>query len=154
MLKISGSALHINGVLFCDEPADGDLDRSAADSLPPVIAQCVSELTEYFNGARQCFNVPVHQEGTAFQKSVWNELLSVPFGKTMSYLELSRRLGNVKAIRAAASTNGKNQIAIIVPCHRIIGSNHDLVGYGGGLSKKRWLLAHEAKVAHGVQTLF
>jgi methylated-DNA-[protein]-cysteine S-methyltransferase len=85
---------------------------------------------------------------------VWNELLRIPFGKTISYLELSRRLGDTKAIRAAASANGKNNIAIVVPCHRVIGSKNDLVGYAGGIRRKKWLLEHEAKIAYGIQTLF
>jgi methylated-DNA-[protein]-cysteine S-methyltransferase len=85
---------------------------------------------------------------------VWNELQGIPFGKTISYLELSRRLGDTKAIRAAASANGKNNIVIVVPCHRVIGSKNDLVGYAGGIWRKKWFLEHEAKIAHGVQTLF
>ena len=96
----------------------------------------------------------MNQHGTDFQQRVWNELLGIPFGKTISYLELARRLGDIKSIRAAASANGKNNIVIVVPCHRVIGSHNDLVGYGGGIWRKRWLLEHEAKIAHGVQTLF
>ena len=92
--------------------------------------------------------------GSAFQQKVWNELTAIPFGRTISYLELSRRLGDSKAIRAAAAANGRNNVAIIVPCHRVIGSNNKLVGYAGGLWRKKWLLEHEAKLAHGVQTLF
>ena len=98
--------------------------------------------------------MPIHQEGTPFQTKVWHELLNIPYGKTISYLELSRRLGDTKVVRAAASANGKNNISIIVPCHRVIGANRDLVGYGGGLWRKRWLLALENRIANGVQTLF
>jgi methylated-DNA-[protein]-cysteine S-methyltransferase len=98
--------------------------------------------------------LPVHQEGTAFQQKVWHELLNIPFGKTINYLELSRRIGDSKAIRAAAAANGKNNIAIIIPCHRVIGSNNDLVGYMGGIWRKKWLLEMENKIANGVQTLF
>lgn len=123
-------------------------------AMPPVLHQCVEELIEYFQGQRKKFEVPVHQQGTEFQERVWNELLNIPFGKTISYLTLSKRLGDPKAIRAVASTNGKNNIAIIVPCHRVIGSNNDLVGYGGGLWRKKWLLDMEMKITHGVQTLF
>ena len=85
---------------------------------------------------------------------MWSELIQIPFGKTISYLELARRTGDTKATRAVANANGKNHIAIIVPCHRVIGSNHELVGYAGGLWRKKWLLEHENKVAYGVQTLF
>ncbi|MEI9945391.1 MAG: methylated-DNA--[protein]-cysteine S-methyltransferase [Chitinophagaceae bacterium] len=89
-----------------------------------------------------------------FQQGVWNHLMSIPYGKTISYLDLARKTGDLKATRAVANANGKNNIAIIVPCHRVIGSNKDLVGYMGGLWRKKWLLEHELKVAYGVQTLF
>ncbi len=123
-------------------------------AAPPVLQQSLDQLIEYFQGQRKTFDVPFYQEGTGFQQKVWNELLNIPFGKTISYLTLAKRLGDPKAIRAAASTNGKNNIAIIVPCHRVIGSNNDLVGYASGVWRKRWLLEMEAKIAHGVQTLF
>ncbi|MEP6748883.1 MAG: methylated-DNA--[protein]-cysteine S-methyltransferase [Bacteroidota bacterium] len=123
-------------------------------SAPPVLQQCVDQLIEYFQGQRKNFEVPVYQDGTDFQQRVWNELLNIPYGKTISYLTLSKRLGDPKAIRAAAATNGKNNIAIIVPCHRVIGSNNDMVGYGSGVWRKKWLLELEAKITWGVQTLF
>jgi len=119
-----------------------------------MIHQCTEELIEFFAGRRKVFTVPVHQEGTDFQKRVWSELLEIPFGKTISYLDLSKKLGDPKAIRAAASANGKNKIAIIVPCHRVIGSDKTLVGYSGGLWRKKWLLQQEFRITHGVQTLF
>ena len=106
------------------------------------------------HGKRRTFDIPVYQEGTAFQQTVWGELLNIPFGKTISYLELAKRLDDIKVVRAAASTSGKNKIAIIIPCHRVIGSDKSLVGYGGGLWRKKWLLQHEFRVTHGVQTLF
>lgn len=96
----------------------------------------------------------INQEGTAFQRDVWNELMAIPFGRTISYIELARRIGDPKATRAVANANGRNNVAIIVPCHRVIGANKELIGYGGGLWRKKWLLEHEAKIAHGVQTLF
>jgi methylated-DNA-[protein]-cysteine S-methyltransferase len=116
--------------------------------------QCTEELIEFFNGKRKKFDIPVCQSGTAFQQRVWNELVNIPFGKTISYLELARMLGDEKVIRAAAQTNGKNKIAIIVPCHRVIGSDKSLVGYAGGLWRKKWLLQHEFRITHGIQTLF
>lgn len=121
---------------------------------PAVIHQCIDELIEYFNGTRTKFNVPIHQEGTDFQQKVWKELYEVPYAKTMSYADLAKKLGDPKVIRAAASANGKNTIAIIVPCHRIIGSDRNLTGYAWGLERKKWLLQHEFRIGLGVQTLF
>lgn len=119
-----------------------------------IINNCITQLDEYFAGKRFQFDIVLAQPGTEFQQSVWAELLNINYGRTLSYLSLSKRLGNVKAIRAVGTANGKNNIAIIVPCHRVIGSNGTLVGYGGDLWRKKWLLEHEAKFANGVQTLF
>jgi methylated-DNA-[protein]-cysteine S-methyltransferase len=121
---------------------------------PAVIHQCIDELMDYFNGSRTQFTVPIHQSGTDFQQKVWKELYEVPYAKTMSYAELAKKLGDSKVIRAAASANGKNKIAIIVPCHRIIGSDSNLTGYAWGLARKKWLLQHEFRIGLGVQTLF
>ena len=120
----------------------------------PLIKECVQQLKDYFAGTRKRFDLPLVQPGTVFQQKVWNELVKIEYGKTISYLELSKRIGDVKAIRAVGTTNGKNQIAIIVPCHRVVGSNGDLTGYAGELWRKKWLLNHEAKFGNGVQTLF
>lgn len=122
--------------------------------MPPALIQCIEQLIQYFHGERKQFELIIEQEGTAFQKDVWNELMAIPFGKTISYLDLARRMGDIKATRAVAGANGRNNVAIIVPCHRVIGSNKELVGYGGGLWRKKWLLEHEMKIAYGVQTLF
>lgn len=103
------------------------------------------QINEYFNGERQEFDLPLHLVGTAFQKRVWEGLMNIPFGETKSYKEQSIFLGDVKAIRAVAGANGENGIAIIVPCHRVVGANGSLVGYGGGLWRKKWLLEHELK---------
>lgn len=123
-------------------------------SLPEVIHQCVDELIEYFAGTRREFTVPINQEGTEFQQKVWRELYELPFGKTWSYSDLAKKLGDPKVIRAAAAANAKNKIAIIVPCHRIIGTDKSLVGYAWGKARKKWLLQHEFRLALGVQTLF
>ncbi|HLK30491.1 MAG TPA: methylated-DNA--[protein]-cysteine S-methyltransferase [Puia sp.] len=152
LLKIAGTENFITEILFIDNIEKPHIDHKK--KLPAVIINCIEQLIQYFQGERRFFDFPMNQSGTEFQKKVWNELLGIQFGKTISYLELSRRLGDTKAIRAAASANGKNNIVIVVPCHRVIGSKNDLVGYGGGLWRKRWLLEHEAKIAHGVQTLF
>lgn len=119
----------------------------------PVFEQVKAQLDEYFLGARTEFDVPLLLVGSEFQQGVWRALLEVPFGETSSYMDLSKRLNNEKAIRAVASANGANAISIIVPCHRIIGSNGDLVGYAGGLSlKKRLLTLEQAKFVQ--ETLF
>ena len=104
---------------------------------------CAKQLHEYFNKDRKIFSIPLDLRGTDFQKRVWNELLNIPFGKTISYLQMAINLGDRKCIRAAGTANGKNPISIIIPCHRVIGSNGDLMGYGGGLDKKKWLLEFE-----------
>ena len=104
------------------------------------------QFEEYFNGDRTVFDLKLNPSGTDFQKKVWDALLQIPFGKTISYLELSKQLGDVKAIRAVASANGKNPLWIVVPCHRVIGTNGDLTGYAGGLHRKKWLLEHESPV--------
>jgi methylated-DNA-[protein]-cysteine S-methyltransferase len=124
------------------------------EDLPEVIHRCVDELIEYFAGKRRAFSVPINQEGTDFQQRVWKELYEIPYGKTISYADLAKKLGDPKCIRAAANANGKNKIAIIVPCHRIIGTDQSLVGYAWGKARKRWLLQHEFRLALGVQTLF
>ena len=151
LLKISGTDDYISEVSFHDT---SQKPEGTKKHLPPLLINCIEQLIQYFNGQRRQFELPIHQQGTPFQKEVWNELVSIPFGKTISYIELARRTGDTKASRAVASANGKNEVAIIVPCHRVIGANKDLIGYGGGLWRKKWLLEHEAKVAYGVQTLF
>lgn len=103
------------------------------------------QIGEYFTGTRKEFDLPLHLVGTAFQKSVWEGLLKIPYGETRSYKQQSVFLGNEKAIRAVAGANGENGIAIIVPCHRVIGENGSLIGYGGGLQRKKWLLDHERR---------
>ncbi len=157
-IRITVADSCVSEVHFCsdDEAAAPGQDASATGSAEEnvLLQACTEQLIEYFHGQRRFFDLPVTQPGTAFQQSVWSELTAIPFGKTISYMDLARRLGDTKVIRAAASTNGKNRIAILVPCHRVIGSNRDLVGYAGGLWRKRWLLEHENKVANGVQTLF
>jgi len=136
-IRISGDLESIHEVSFLEERFDEKI--LAIDSH----IKCVKQLSEYFEGKRQVFDFPFAQKGTDFQQRVWKNLLDIPFGKTTSYLELSKRVGDVKAIRAVGSANGKNNIAIVVPCHRVIGSNNKLVGYAGGLWRKEWLLKHE-----------
>ena len=110
-----------------------------------IIEKTRTELDEYFQEKRQEFNIPIQMVGTDFQKSVWNALLKVTYGTTSSYLQLAKKINNEKAVRAVAGANGANAIAIIIPCHRIIGSNGELVGYAGGLTTKKYLLTLEQK---------
>lgn len=152
LLRISGTDHYISEVHFMKE-AEGQPEASTP-TLPPIAIQAIEQLIQYFHGDRRIFELPIHQAGTPFQQRVWNELMNIPFGKTISYLELSRRLGDTKAIRAAGSANGKNNVVIIIPCHRVIGAKGELVGFGGGLPRKKWLLNHENKIANGVMTLF
>ena len=151
LLKISGTNDYISEITFHDtsQKAEGNKKH-----IPPMLINCVEQLIQYFNGQRRVFELPLNQTGTPFQQDVWSILTQIPFGKTISYLELARKTGDTKATRAVANANGRNNIAIIVPCHRVIGSDKTLVGYAGGLWRKKWLLELEAKVAHGVQTLF
>lgn len=125
--------------------------KFVGDALPlqaatsPLLQVASSQLQEYFAGSRTEFSFPFGQEGTLFQQRVWAGLLDIPFGKTISYKTMAIRLGDEKCIRAAGTANGKNQLAIVVPCHRVVGANGSLVGYAGELWRKQWLLEHEAK---------
>ena len=146
----------ITALLFKDEkPANQtEIIMNEPDKNNALLNKCQQQLNEYFEGTRREFDFPIRQDGTPFQQKIWAALWEIPYGQTISYLELSKRTGDTKAIRAVGTTNGKNQLCIIVPCHRVIGSNGDLTGYGGGLWRKKWLLQHEGKFAHGIQTLF
>jgi methylated-DNA-[protein]-cysteine S-methyltransferase len=128
-----------NGVSIISVLSEGELSTK----IPNELQEAVSQLQEYFEGKRTDFNFKLNPKGTDFQQKVWQELLNIPFGKTMSYLDLSKKLGDVKAIRAVASANGKNPLWIVVPCHRVIGTDGSLTGYAGGLWRKKWLLEHE-----------
>lgn len=108
-----------------------------------ILEDVTQQIDEYFSGRRKEFNVKITLEGTAFQIKVWNELMKIPYGTTISYKDLAIRIGNKNATRAVGSTNGKNMVGIIIPCHRVIGSNGKLTGYAGGLNRKKWLLEHE-----------
>lgn len=157
ILKISISDNSLSELSFVNkagkpEVRDTDLEFAKPTSLS--MRKCVNQLDAYFSGELKEFDLPLDQPGTTFQQQVWNELLNIKYGRTESYLALSKRIGNTKAIRAVGTANGRNNIAIIVPCHRVIGSNGTLVGYGGDLWRKKWLLDHEAKHANGLQSLF
>ncbi|WP_303316484.1 methylated-DNA--[protein]-cysteine S-methyltransferase [Flavivirga abyssicola] len=119
-------------------------EEKVTEIIPLELEDCARQLKEYFEGKRNQFNLKLNPQGTDFQKKVWKLLEQIPHGKTLSYLELSKQLGDVKAIRAVANANGKNPLWIIVPCHRVIGSDGSLTGYAGGLHRKKWLLEHES----------
>ncbi|PWT99829.1 MAG: cysteine methyltransferase [Bacteroidetes bacterium] len=157
LIAIHATGDHIDSILFANSGRGPVVDKAEIKNVKttlPIIQNCVTQLEEYFEGKRKDFDFNFLQSGTAFQEKIWNELTHIPYGRTISYLELSKRIGNVKAIRAVGTTNGKNQLCIVVPCHRVIGSSGSLVGYGGELWRKKWLLEHEAKFANGVQVLF
>lgn len=123
-------------------------DADYANEKPNDILQLAAkQFAEYFSGKRKTFDLPIQQTGTDFQQRVWHNLHKIPFGESISYLQLAKQLGDAKTIRAAASANGKNKLAIIVPCHRVIGSNGTLTGYAGGLWRKQWLLNHELQLS-------
>ncbi len=151
LIKIGGTDRYITELSFLD---NSNQLEYGIPGISDILHQCTEQLIEYFQGRRRSFDIPVHQEGTDFQKGVWNELIQIPYGNTISYLELSKKLGDPKAVRAVASTNGKNKIMIVVPCHRVIGTDRSLVGYAGGMQRKKWLLQHEFRIKHGIQTLF
>lgn len=132
----------IMAVLFRSKPPQFE-----ASPVSGIIGQCITQLDEYFKGDRVMFDLPLRPEGTSFQTLVWKELQKIPYGDTISYIELARRLGDEKVVRAAGSANGKNPVGIIIPCHRVIGANGKLVGYAGELWRKEWLLKHEAAFA-------
>ena len=111
--------------------------------IPECLRECVLQLKEYFKGERTNFNLLLNPQGTKFQKLVWKELCDIEYGKTTSYLVQSKKIGDVKAVRAVAAANGKNPISIVIPCHRVIGSDSSLTGYAGGIWRKKWLLDYE-----------
>ncbi|GAB3545623.1 methylated-DNA--[protein]-cysteine S-methyltransferase [Spirosoma fluminis] len=139
-VRITGDRKGVSSISCKDVVADA-LDSESAVAAP--VQQAVTQLQEYFAGTRQTFEFLMNPVGTSFQQSVWRALRNVPFGTTLSYLALTRQIGDEKAIRAVAAANGKNPLWIVVPCHRIIGSDGSLTGYAGGLWRKQWLLEHE-----------
>jgi methylated-DNA-[protein]-cysteine S-methyltransferase len=143
VLEIKGDTCGLASVHFMDT------DVSSSEVIPEVLLSVVTQLKEYFSKTRTEFQLSLNPEGTQFQKRVWKQLETIPFGKTTSYQKMANSLGDPKVIRAAASANGKNPIAIIIPCHRVIGTDGSLTGYASGLHRKKWLLAHESPVRQG-----
>jgi methylated-DNA-[protein]-cysteine S-methyltransferase len=156
----SGSKIRVvgRGLAYYSSPVGELLIESDADKIitvnfvkenkqeqfpTPATEHCINELDEYFFNGRKFFTVELDLRGTAFQRTVWSELLTIPYGTTVSYEAIALRIGDIKTIRAVGVANGQNPIAIIVPCHRVIGKSGELVGYGGGIENKEWLLYHE-----------
>jgi len=121
------------------------VEKKFPESVTPILERACQQLDEYFSGSRKEFDIPLSMVGTPFQHSVWQELLTIPYAQTTSYQQIAKAIGRPKAVRAVGAANGRNPIAIIVPCHRVIGADGSLTGYGGGLWRKEWLLAHERK---------
>lgn len=157
ILKSDGEALtgvYMTGT-YLDAPGrpPRDLDRWVHDPNCGPLQKTARQLEEYFNGERRDFDLPLRLDGTEFQRRAWRNLLEIGYGETRSYGEQARRIGNANASRAVGLANGKNPIPIVVPCHRVIGANGSLTGFGGGIDRKRWLLAHERRYAqHGLAT--
>lgn len=135
-LEICASDSGVTRVIFC-EMEERMVNRNE------IVVLCKQQLTEYFEGERQEFELPIEQSGTEFQETVWRYLLKISFGETASYGDVAKGISRPKAVRAVGAANGRNLISIIVPCHRVIGSNGALTGYAGGVSRKTWLLNHE-----------
>ncbi len=136
-IEVVGNQKGILTITFVDKAFKTDR------ALPVCIKECLRQLDEYFKGRRKKFSVPLQLEGTPFQKAVWRQLQKIPFGQFASYGDVARAIGNPQAFRAVGNANNKNRIPLIIPCHRVIGSDGKMVGFGSGIWRKRWLLNHE-----------
>jgi methylated-DNA-[protein]-cysteine S-methyltransferase len=138
IIQITSSEEAITGIDFVEKEGE-------ATEIPVLLQEAYNQLDEYFHGKRKDFDLKLQIEGTDFQKKVWKALTDIPYGEVVTYKDIAIAVGNVKAVRAVGNSNNKNKIAIVIPCHRVIGSNGKLVGYAGGLHFKEWLLQHENK---------
>lgn len=136
LIELAATEQGISGLIFAESAMVESTDH-------PLLNEGLRQLTAYFEEGRSQFDLPLDLQGTTFQQQVWQHLLTIPYGQTISYLDIARALNNEKAIRAVGQANGRNPVSIIVPCHRVIGHNGKLTGYGGGLWRKKWLLQHE-----------
>jgi len=146
-LILNSDGQSITGICFTEKDVQ---EQNSCE----VLERCKEQLENYFSGNIQSFDLPLHPEGTEFQRRVWNELMKIPYGETITYMELAIRLGDPKAIRAVGTTNGRNPIAVIIPCHRVIGAGNKLTGYAGGIWRKKLLLELEMKYNPSKRTLF
>jgi methylated-DNA-[protein]-cysteine S-methyltransferase len=151
ILEISATESYLTHVLFRDAQKKPSRQLEETAEISSIIAETIKQFDAYFAGKLKDFDIPILAQGTDFQQLVWESLKTIPYGKTASYLEMSRRIGNEKAIRALGTANGCNPISIILPCHRVIGSNGSLVGYGGDIWRKEWLLRHEGSLPKEIQ---
>lgn len=152
LIEIVGTVESIKAVNFVEaDTVDPDFNPAHPS---PALAACLAQLAEYFSGERREFSLKLEPEGTVFQQEVWRQLSTIPYGQTVSYLDIAHLVGDEKAVRAVGAANGQNPIAIIVPCHRVIGRNGQLTGYGGGLWRKAWLLNHEKRWSGAQMPLF
>jgi methylated-DNA-[protein]-cysteine S-methyltransferase len=147
VIQITADEKAVNKIEFTQTE---DIIPTKNDNETPIIKLTINQLDEYFLQSLRIFTVPIKFEGTEFQKKVWTELQKIPYGYTLSYGQVAEKIGDANAVRAVGSANGQNPIAIIVPCHRVIGSNGELTGYSGELWRKQWLLEHEG----GIRRLF
>ena len=145
LIQIKSINQKICSVLFVEKESEALMIDSSLNK------ECIKQLKEYFTGTRLQFDLPIFQVGTDFQQKVWNEVCKIPYGDTCTYSLLAYKIGDIKSIRAVGTTNGKNKIAIIVPCHRVIGSDGHLTGYAWGLDKKEWLVKHEIEHAGPIE---
>jgi methylated-DNA-[protein]-cysteine S-methyltransferase len=145
LIQIKSINQKICSVLFVEKQTEALMLDSALNK------ECIKQLKEYFAGTRQSFELPIFQIGTDFQQKVWNKIYKIPYGDTSTYSLLANNLGNTNSTRTVGAANGKNKIAIIVPCHRVIGSDGSLTGYAWGLDKKEWLLKHEIENAGTIE---
>ena len=141
LIQIKSVNQKICSVLFQEKETDPFTKTSSLN------AECIHQLKQYFAGELQQFNLPIYQIGTEFQQKVWDEVLKIAYGTTVNYAHIARQLGDIKSVRAVGTSNGKNQIAIIIPCHRVIGADGNLTGYAWELWRKEWLLKHEITYA-------
>ena len=140
IVEIVGTEEVVSSIMFIE---GDEVSNTVNSETPQVLVDCSIQLDEYFKGERHVFSFPYNFEGTEFQKKVWNALTTIPYAETGSYKDIATAINNEKAVRAVGTANGKNRLSIIIPCHRIIGSNGRLTGYAGGLWRKEWLLQHE-----------
>lgn len=147
-VTVVASDLGVRYVMFSEDAHPKPLSNIVihVDTEHPVVKSALDQLGEYFNGARTAFDVPLDLHGTDFQVATWKSLSDIPYGKTISYGEQAASIGRPKAVRAVGGANGRNPIAIVLPCHRVIGANGSLTGFGGGIAVKQWLLQHERSV--------
>jgi len=152
-LLLTGDSVSVTGIWMQSHRSEWQRTRTWQRD-DRAFADTRAQLTEYFAGERSTFELSLAPEGTPFQRKVWNALCQIPYGETISYGELARRIGQPSAARAVGLANGSNPLPIVVPCHRVIGADGSLTGFGGGIERKRWLLAHEARYSKAVVDLF